>query len=369
MGSSGRELRTRAIVELLECSYSNLLVVEVNTKLVAWSSTSAQRLLKLDLGPERPWFIHESVDVNQMEALQDAIERICSGEHHSEFISCNLRGRDGQVVPTDVVITATPADGRVKNHVLLQIRDTTHDNSVAAFSRVVADSVDGDSLMSSMVGGILREYPIQYAFLHVVNRVSNRLEMVGCHGAADDVRKAYKSNPIDHSHPGGSAVLGCRPVWLNLRNLPARYPLIEKAAREEQHFLSADTLCTPVMSRGIPIGVLFIASERDLPRTWRFYETIDSITHALAAWIMLRTRDSVKAVGVTRAKSPLEISDRERVILRLVAEGRRNAEIAEELGYSEATVRADLSRLYRLLETSSRRDIMKRARELGLYTE
>jgi LuxR family maltose regulon positive regulatory protein len=53
----------------------------------------------------------------------------------------------------------------------------------------------------------------------------------------------------------------------------------------------------------------------------------------------------------------------------LAADGKRNAEIADELGYSEATVRADLSRLYKLLGASGRREIMMRARELGLYTE
>ena len=62
----------------------------------------------------------------------------------------------------------------------------------------------------------------------------------------------------------------------------------------------------------------------------------------------------------------MAISDRERTILDLVFQGLSNLEIADHLGYSEATVRADLGRMSKMLGVSGRREIVRRVKELGL---
>jgi DNA-binding CsgD family transcriptional regulator len=61
------------------------------------------------------------------------------------------------------------------------------------------------------------------------------------------------------------------------------------------------------------------------------------------------------------------LNDRDFDILRLVEEGKSNNEIAEKLGYSEATVRADLTRLFKMTNAKGRREVTRLARELGLY--
>ena len=48
-------------------------------------------------------------------------------------------------------------------------------------------------------------------------------------------------------------------------------------------------------------------------------------------------------------------------------QGFSNNHVAEKLGYSEATVRADLSRLYKLLGANGRREVVRKARDSGLY--
>ena len=60
------------------------------------------------------------------------------------------------------------------------------------------------------------------------------------------------------------------------------------------------------------------------------------------------------------------LTERELVVLRAVAEGLSNREIAERLAYAEQTVKLDLTRIYRKLGVSSRTEAMVVAYRRGL---
>ena len=61
-----------------------------------------------------------------------------------------------------------------------------------------------------------------------------------------------------------------------------------------------------------------------------------------------------------------ELSPRERYILRLLAEGHRNADIARKLVLSEKTIRNHISRIYAKLQVQSRGEAIVLARKSGL---
>jgi DNA-binding NarL/FixJ family response regulator len=61
-----------------------------------------------------------------------------------------------------------------------------------------------------------------------------------------------------------------------------------------------------------------------------------------------------------------ELTDRERVILRRIAEGLDNGEIARELGLSVKTVRNHASNIFAKLQVAHRAQAIVRAREAGL---
>jgi LuxR family transcriptional regulator, maltose regulon positive regulatory protein len=63
---------------------------------------------------------------------------------------------------------------------------------------------------------------------------------------------------------------------------------------------------------------------------------------------------------------PEPLSDRELEVLRLVARGRSNAEIARELVVEVATVKTHLNNLYRKLDVHSRTQAVARAGQLRL---
>jgi DNA-binding NarL/FixJ family response regulator len=64
--------------------------------------------------------------------------------------------------------------------------------------------------------------------------------------------------------------------------------------------------------------------------------------------------------------APLEITARQREVLVLMREGRVNREIAEDLGYSVATIKADITALGQLLGARGRAEILERAKRAGL---
>lgn len=68
----------------------------------------------------------------------------------------------------------------------------------------------------------------------------------------------------------------------------------------------------------------------------------------------------------TRAQASLGITEREYEVLRLLASGRSNKEIANQLALSLNTVKTHIARLYEKLEAARRTEAILRARQLGL---
>ena len=70
--------------------------------------------------------------------------------------------------------------------------------------------------------------------------------------------------------------------------------------------------------------------------------------------------------GNPKAQAALGISPRELTILKELAAGRSNKEIAANLNVSPNTVKTHVSRLFEKLGSSRRTDAINRARELGI---
>lgn len=62
------------------------------------------------------------------------------------------------------------------------------------------------------------------------------------------------------------------------------------------------------------------------------------------------------------------LSDRERLVIELIAKGLSNAEIADELHYAEATVKADIRHINQLWGVENRLQIVLRATEHGIIS-
>jgi DNA-binding NarL/FixJ family response regulator len=72
----------------------------------------------------------------------------------------------------------------------------------------------------------------------------------------------------------------------------------------------------------------------------------------------------------TKASDPFpELTEREHEVLKLIADGHSNSEIAEALVISPKTLRNHISNIFSKLQVSDRMQAIKRARDAGLHTE
>ncbi|MGH2546092.1 MAG: response regulator transcription factor, partial [Actinomycetota bacterium] len=65
----------------------------------------------------------------------------------------------------------------------------------------------------------------------------------------------------------------------------------------------------------------------------------------------------------------LSLTSRERLVLKLLAEGMAGPDIARQLGVSQHTVRTHMQNLYAKLDAHSRLDVLRFASEHGLVPE
>jgi DNA-binding NarL/FixJ family response regulator len=68
----------------------------------------------------------------------------------------------------------------------------------------------------------------------------------------------------------------------------------------------------------------------------------------------------------TSAPSPESLTERQLNVLRLMAEGKTNNQIAQDLILSESTIRQETVKIYRALGVHARSEAGKRAKHLGI---
>lgn len=94
---------------------------------------------------------------------------------------------------------------------------------------------------------------------------------------------------------------------------------------------------------------------------------LDGIRRAAAGQPVMSDAAATALMQRTRM-SHSELSERETEIVRLLAAGRTNSDIAGELFISLATVKSHVSRIFDKLDVDNRTAAAKRARELGLIS-
>lgn len=114
--------------------------------------------------------------------------------------------------------------------------------------------------------------------------------------------------------------------------------------------------------------VLKDISKEDLVRAIRVVHSGESLIQpALAKKVLKEFAHLAKETTQAQAKATIrELSERELDVLRLVAEGHANKQIADSLLISETTVKAHLRSIFRKLEVSDRAQAVAYAMRKGL---
>ena len=342
------------------------MVIHADTSAIVTMNPSAQSMLGLGARAVQDLNLRSLCNPDDEEILSRAVKDCGALAGETRYLMLRLSGPDSPELRVEMTMVGCGPDATGRHLVIIQMRDSSRDSSLALFIRLVAEMPDGDSLLKAVLNGPLSRAPIAAATISVANEDRTHLVQVGAFGIEGELRQAFRVTPINPALPEGYSILNSEPVWMSIRAVAARFPMVANLARAVTYYETGEILSLPVTNRGVAVGSLFMMSERPLPRTWSFHEISGAVAQAFCPWMLLRRRELAAAPVAIPRSSPLAISDRERTILDLVFQGLSNMEIAEQLGYSEATVRADLGRMSKMLGVSGRREIVRRVKELGL---
>ena len=244
---------------------------------------------------------------------------------------------------------------------------------VRGILRYLADVPEGDAVASALAEGFFAQYRVRLAYIFLGGLDAESLLLVGQYGLTADSIDTYREIPLTVRLPGVECYRRVDTVHLSLEDLFDSYPLANVYGQTQRPEEQRAVCFVPIVFRGRPIGVFGMEFDQLPPEEFALLQReLELCADALALWLVaLRTiRDHEgslpRPAGHRATLAPLRLTPRQREILEQVRQERTNPQIARSLGYSEATIKAELRSLYTLLGARGRRDLVVRAADAGI---
>ncbi len=238
--------------------------------------------------------------------------------------------------------------------------------SVLAFFRLLADAPDGDTVAHSLCFGLLAPYQAELVTIHMADERRESLDLVGQWGLERELAHLYARMPVDLPSPTADVLSSGAELFVSFRQVAAEYPIMAAYLKAHPSQARSQAAYLPLRHRGVPVGVLGLRFHQPVQRTWQLRQVLDAALSGITLWGVAHASAARGTAEGRRRQRELRISDRQRQVLALVREGRTNADIARRLGYSEVTIKADLTALYKLLGAKGREELVERAGKAGL---
>jgi len=189
---------------------------------------------------------------------------------------------------------------------------------------------------------------------------SGEFTQVAISGLSVEAKKELHSiYRLSESLPAAHAIRTGEVVWLNISDKKradfAGIIEYEKTTNEKT------LIIVPVWVESSPIAAIAIFSKRSLEQdseTEAFLRAISSIFSLYHYRKITVSPEEPQLEKHSKSKNhtsiDLELTERQRVILRLISEERTNQSISEFLGYSESTIRQEIMRIFDKLGCSHR---------------
>lgn len=130
-----------------------------------------------------------------------------------------------------------------------------------------------------------------------------------------------------------------------------------------------EAYCLPLTKGGQPVGMLCLTLKAG--EKWDLVSSgaISVISKITGIWLdsfSPSTRSTSPLATYAAVSNPESLTERQLTVLRLMAEGKTNAQIAQELILSESTIRQETVKIYRALGVHARSEAGRRAKHLGI---
>ena len=220
-----------------------------------------------------------------------------------------------------------------------------------------------DQVVAALVDGPLTAFAARAGILSRFG--GDTLDLLGSVGFRDGEIDGFEHMPVSADLPSSRAfremtvIVGKGAIEEEFSDLR---PQTERWSRMREQGSLGSVVALPTVCCGVAVGALGFTCGDE--RTWTTLELslLDALSAAVGMWLT----GTYGHVGDAFTVDGTPLTDRQRRILRLVAQGHTNASIANTLGYSVSTVKQDVHAAMRLVNANSRTEAAHRAAELGM---
>jgi DNA-binding CsgD family transcriptional regulator len=229
---------------------------------------------------------------------------------------------------------------------------------------MLSDIPDGEAVGFAICRGLFAPFGADLALVYAARPDGHTLDLVASYGMGRRENAVYARVTADMHLPGAETFRIGTEKWLTREQVADTYPLAAPFFRSFP--TSGEMAFLPLRHRGAPVGFVVLGFSDQVEHTWHLRAMLDGLLSATVMWVLASSALRGTANSNLTEVVPLEITARQREVLVLMRDERSNREIAEELGYSVATIKADITALGQLLGASGRAEILDKAKRTGL---
>ena len=229
---------------------------------------------------------------------------------------------------------------------------------------MLSDITDGDAVGFAICRGLFAPFGADLALVYAARPDGHTLDLVASYGMGRRENAVYARVTADMHLPGAETFRIGTEKWLTREQVADTYPLAAPFFRSFP--TSGEMAFLPLRHRGAPVGFVVLGFSDQVEHTWHLRAMLDGLLSATVMWVLASSALRGTANSNLTEVVPLEITARQREVLVLMRDERSNREIAEEFGYSVATIKADITALGQSLGASGRAEILDKAKRAGI---
>ena len=230
-----------------------------------------------------------------------------------------------------------------------------------------------EEILEHVVKQTLNPLEVSSAFISQLND-KNQVEKVASFGIFEEASNNFDTSYDLHVKlPLTEAINQHSTVWINsLPEWPIEYPTLQNSPYNsgEKSFI-----CFPIEKSHTPVAVLGIFSSSVIHPDAETDAFLKAIGHVMSLYMYrnihatpeFKNSLTKRTIHRPEVKDP-RITERQRIIIRMIDEGRTNLAISKLLGYSESTIRQETIKIYAKLGCNGREETAKIYREHQIHT-
>jgi PAS domain S-box-containing protein len=353
----------------LDKSTIGFLIVDPHSQRIVDANEMACEIL--GFAPGRLNDTHLGDVSHQDDAAIDAtfVAQLLSGTRDSFRNRKRFVTAQGDIIYADIEVRSLRDDSGRDEYHLVQLIESTHRHSAETLLALLADQPDGDTLARALCFGLLRDLVPHVVLIQHIDNESQTLVTDGAIGL-DQVQRSYFSGvPLAAHLPISECARNQTELLMNYDDVLSLYPLVSKVIVHSDAPTDLLLCVLPIQSKGITIGVLATVFGGGTATSWKMRRRLTTASSVVATWLACNNRPRHHEKYPTSHQFSSYFTERQRAILKLIAAGLSNREIADELAYSIATIKADARSLMNLLGTNNREDLAEIANTMKLFVD